>query len=522
MLSDLKQVLEALQGMPEEKREELTKLAITQTKDLKVIPNPGQQTKAYFSKADIILYGGAGGGGKSYLALAKAIQQHFRSIIFRREGTQTDGLIANAKAIIGEDARFNGSDDEFNWPDGRSLKFAGLPGPEDWIKHAGRERDLMVYDEAGEFLEVQVASLQAWNRGPDGVQCQIMLASNPPRTAEGTWLISWFAPWLDPKFPNPAQDGELRWAVYVGGRTVWTDGPEPIEIDGEMFTPKSRTFIRALLKDNPYRDTATYRATLQALPDVLRKQMLYGDFEAGAEDDAWQTIPTSWVREAQQRWTPTPPRGVPMCSMGVDVAQGGNDNTVLAPRYDGWYPRLLVKPGSETPDGKAVAGFVVQHRRDNAEVVVDLGGGWGGDALAALVSNDIKAVGYMGVKATTARTVDKQLSFYNVRSEAYWRFREALDPSQDQGSPIQLPDDPELVADLCAPTYSVTNQGIKVEAKADVVKRLGRSTDRGDAVVMAWWRGMKQANVAGGWKNYGRNKMPTVNVGRVGGVNRRR
>lgn len=522
MLNSLDDVLARLQGMPEETRDELTKLAITSTKDMKVIPNVGQQTKAYFSRADIILYGGAGGGGKSYLALAKATQQHFRSIIFRREGTQTDGLVANAKMIIGTDARFNGQDDEFNWTDGRSLKFAGLPGPDDWIKHAGRERDLMVFDEAGEFLEIQVASLQAWNRGPDGVHCQILLASNPPRTAEGAWLISWFAPWLDPKYPKPAEDGELRWAIYVGGKTEWVDGPEPVEHNGEMFTPKSRTFIRALLKDNPYRDTDSYRATLQALPDTLRKQMLHGDFEAGAQDDAWQTIPTSWVREAQQRWTPTPPRGVPMCAMGVDVAQGGADNSVLAPRYDGYYPKLIVKPGVETPDGKAVAGFVVQHRRDNAEVVIDLGGGWGGDAYAALRENSIPAVGYMGVKASTARTVDKQLGFANVRSEAYWRFREALDPSQSAGSAICLPSDPELVADLCAPTYSVTSHGIQVEPKVSVVKRLGRSPDKGDAVVMAWWRGLKQANVEGGWQNHGRNKKPAVNVGRVGGSTRRR
>lgn len=501
-------------------KSELVKIAVDSTKDLKIIPNIGPQTTAYFSEADIILYGGAGGGGKSFLSLALAIQKHRRSIIFRRESTQTDGLIATAKEVIGDDARFNGSDLEFLWPDGRSLKFAGLPAPDDWRKHAGRERDLFVYDEAAEFLEVQVSSLFAWNRGPEGVPCQVVFASNPPRSAEGAWMKKWFAPWLDHTYHNPAREGEIRWAIYRNNETTWVDGPEPITVDGETVHPKSRTFIRALLADNPYRNTDTYRASLQTLPDVLRRQMLHGDFEAGEEDDAWQTIPTSWVKAAQRRWKSVPPVGVPMCAIGVDVAQGGVDQTVLAIRHDGWYAPLVTIPGKETPDGKTVAGQVVMKRRDNAKVVIDLGGGWGGDAYGHLKENLIDTVGYMGVKASNRRTVDGKLKFTNVRTEAYWRFREALDESQPQGSPIMLPEDPELVADLCAPKYKVTPQGIAVEAKDVLVKRLGRSPDKGDAVVMAWWDGMKQANVEGGWK--GRKSLPTVNVGRVGGAVRKR
>jgi hypothetical protein len=68
-------------------------------------------------------------------------------------------------------------------------------------------------------------------------------------------------------------------------------------------------------------------------------------------------------------------------------------------------------------------------------------------------------------------------------------FREALDPGQPGGSPIALPPDPKLVADLTAPTFEVTPNGIKAEPKEKVCERLGRSTDRGDAVVMAWFEG---------------------------------
>jgi hypothetical protein len=156
---------------------------------------------------------------------------------------------------------------------------------------------------------------------------------------------------------------------------------------------------------------------------------------------------------------------------------------------------------------------VISKRRDDAHVVVDIGGGWGGDAYAHLKENGVSCTGYMGVKESAARTKDKQLRFANVRSQAYWQFREALNPDQLGGSAICLPTDNELLADLCAPRFDVVKLGVKVEPKVDVVKRLGRSTDKGDAVVMAWFDGNKIANVQGG-KFKRRGKDVTVNLGR--------
>ncbi|GAA2308683.1 hypothetical protein GCM10010149_68500 [Nonomuraea roseoviolacea subsp. roseoviolacea] len=53
-----------------------------------------------------------------------------------------------------------------------------------------------------------------------------------------------------------------------------------------------------------------------------------------------------------------------------------------------------------------------------------------------------------------------------------------------------LPPDDMLLADLTAPTWAVTTgvpPKIQIERKEDLVARLGRSSDRGDAVVMAMW-----------------------------------
>lgn len=506
-MSLLDDVLARYEELPQAEQERVASMANAFVKDLKFVPLPGPQTEAYLSEADVLLYGGQAAGGKTYLSVGLA-QVHKRSIIFRRESAQTDGLEAAGKEIYGT-AGFNGTDKEWNWPDGRSLKLAGMQLAGDWNKHAGRERDLIVYDEAGEFLREQVASLLAWNRGPEGQRARVVLASNPPRSADGYWMQEWFAPWLDLQHPKKAAPGELRYAIMEDGAPYWverngieTDAPAHL-LGREVL---SFTFIPAALADNPYRDTAEYRAKIDSLPEPLRSQLKYGDFAAGVQDELNQCIPTEWVKEAMRRWKPQPQLGVPMCAMGVDVAQGGTDKTVIASRYDDWFSPLVDIPGGETPGGSDVAGRVLAKRLDGAKVIVDLGGGWGGDALKHMTANIgvENAIGYMGVKESVRRTRDNLLRFANVRTEAYWLLREALDPTQPGGATMALPDDKELLADLTAPTFE-TKSGkggmvIHLEPKDKLVKRLGRSPDKGDAVVMCWWSGAKAITDATEWR----------------------
>jgi len=132
-----------------------------------------------------------------------------------------------------------------------------------------------------------------------------------------------------------------------------------------------------------------------------------------------------------------------------------------------------------------------------------------------LVANNIEVYRYKGAEATTRRSRDGQLKFKNKRSAAIWGFREALDPGQPGGSPIALPPDQRLVADLTAPTWKITPQGIEIEAKEAVCTRLGRSTDRGDAVVMSWYTGPRAITNAMDWMDlkqtkHGLRKVPQV------------
>jgi hypothetical protein len=211
---------------------------------LPFLPNPGPQAAALASRADVLLYGGQAGGGKSALEIGCAVLHHREALILRREAVQLDGLWKFAAETVGARGwERNKVERSFTSPDGRVLKFAGLNDPDDWRKHAGNARDYYAFDEAAEFLEEQVASLIGWLRSTvPGQRCRVILGSNPPRGAEGAWILRWFAPWLDPLFADPAAPGELRWAIYRdagdGPGLEWVAGAGRHERDGESYEAK--------------------------------------------------------------------------------------------------------------------------------------------------------------------------------------------------------------------------------------------------------------------------------------------
>ncbi len=506
---NLDEVLAKLNALPPEKREAIAEQVMATTKDRRFIPSPGPQTEAYFSKADVLLYGGAGGGGKTALVAGLALEEHTRSLIMRRNGTDLEGgggMIEEVLRFHGGRSGFNGSSPPtLRTDDDRIITFGGANNIGDEDKYRGRARDFLALDEATQFALVQVQFLMGWIRTEvEGQRTRALLASNPPTTSTGDWIIGMFRPWLDTTHANPAEPGELRWFVTdPDGNDMEVDGPEPRVMDGRTVQPKSRTFVPAKLSDNPFLANSDYAATLDALPEPMRSALRDGNFMIAREDNAFQVVPTQWIREAQARWTDRPPEHAPMSAIAADIAQGGTDSTILSARYDGWFDKLVAVPGSETPTGNEVAGLLISHRRNGATVIIDMGGGYGGATMMRLKDNQMQdVVAHKGAESTSRRSNDQQFGFVNVRSEKYWRLREALDPSQDGGSHIALPDDPELVSDLTAPEFEITSNGIKITPKDKVVALLGRSPDKGDAVVMCNGYGPKLQTHGNQWRKY--------------------
>lgn len=504
-----KEITELEKHLTPEELAELHELIAADIEQVVWRPLPGPQTMAYYSPADVIGFGGSAGGGKTDLACGKALTQHTRTAMFRRVGTELVGISDRLVELFGSRDGFNGS--EKIWRrDGLQIELASVPNAGDERGHQGRPKDLLVIDEAANFLESQVRFLMGWVRSTvPGQHSQTLMTFNPPTSAEGRWIVAFFAPWIDKKYGGPdgrATPGELRWVGMVPGengvsRDVWFGKNNPgqfVVVEGhpvfdfdpleyspeEIVTPQSRTFIPSRISDNPYLSGTGYMSVLQALPEPLRSQMLFGSFEAGMKDDAFQTIPTAWIEAAQARWTPRSPKGE-MDSIGVDVARGGADSTVLAPRHGNWYDKLVEVAGKETPSGQHVVGQVVAIRRNSAPVHIDVIG-VGASPYDLMREANIQVIGVNVSEASTATDKSGRLRFMNQRSQLWWQFRELLDPENDTG--IALPPEtvnPGLLADLAAPKWSMQGMRVCVESREEIVKRIGRSPDKASALILA-------------------------------------
>lgn len=504
--------------LTEDEKAEIARLLANDTRIF--FPTPGPQYMAFTSKADIIGYGGAAGGGKTYLVSGFALTEHKRSVIFRQNKNQTRKFVQDFGKMIGNSDGYSSQHSEWKY-DGRLIEFGGLEDPTEHEKWQGRDHDLKAYDEATQMREYDVRYTMGWARSDDPDQrVRVLLTFNPPTTAEGRWVIRFFAPWLDKSHPNPAKDGELRYFTTIGDNQDYeVPGPEPFvikPIDGvlgpcydfdpadyseeDVIRPKSRTFITARVVDNPYYMQTGYIQQLQMLPEPLRSQMLKGDFMAGVEDADNQLIPTLWVEAAMERYRELTSKvdfkWPEMASMGVDAARGGNmggttgsvgkDKMVTSCRHDAPTFRIiapqLVAKGVDVNTGNLAAAQIIQHRRSNAPVHLDVAA-IGTSVYDSLNENNIHTVALNGAAASTGRDKSGLLKFSNRRAEFHWRMREALDPEAE--IPTALPPDPELLADLTAPRFSVKSNGIVVEPKADIKKRIGRSPDKGESAMYA-------------------------------------
>jgi hypothetical protein len=246
------------------------------------------------------------------------------------------------------------------------------------------------------------------------------------------------------------------------------------------------------------------RGLLWGPQSAIYKNRVLGEFASASTDGV---IPLGWVEAANQRWRLLyEPNGEPVgahrdpqegtravlkpgekChTIGVDVALGGEDSTVLAFRQGNNIVEL--RRDAFTDDTTVISDKVsaIQEAHGLPLAIVDAIG------VGAGVFNEIRRLGtpchpFIASQATKRHDLSGEFGFANLRSWAWWNLREMLDPTN--GMDLALPPDDRLTGDLLAPKYrEVSGARIQVESKDDIRKRINRSTDDGDAVVMAYSR----------------------------------
>lgn len=240
------------------------------------------------------------------------------------------------------------------------------------------------------------------------------------------------------------------------------------------------TLDEAIAAGRISREWAEQRARQWGVASALYQGRVLGEFCA---DDENAVIPLSWVEAAVERWHDWDRAGRPETEgatwTGVDVGRGGDDS-VLARRSG----QVFTIRAAKTRDTMTLVDMALE---EPGRLIVDVVG-VGAGVFDRLKQKKVNPLAYVGGGASARKDRSGKYGFANVRSAAYWYLRECLDPEYEPT--LCLPPDDLLLSDLTAPTWGLTASvppKIQIEKKEDVVARLGRSPDRGDAVVMGLW-----------------------------------
>lgn len=259
-------------------------------------PQEGPQENFLASPADIAIYGGSAGGGKTWALLLEPLRHvangEFGATIFRRNTVQirNEGGLWDESEKLYPLAGASPSSHVLKWdfPSGAKVVFAHLEHDKTVLSYQGSQIPLLCFDELTHFSAKQFWYMLSRNRSMCGVKPYVRATCNPDADS---WVAEFIAWWIDHEtgLAIPERSGIIRWFVRVGDNIIWADSPgeladyKMIDESGQEvpIPPKSVTFIAAKLTDNKKLMAADpgYMANLMALSRVDRERLLGGNWK---------------------------------------------------------------------------------------------------------------------------------------------------------------------------------------------------------------------------------------------------
>lgn len=334
-------------------------------KNVRVLrPQEGPQEAFLASPADIVIYGGAAGGGKTYGLLLSPLRyknvKGFGCTIFRKNFNQIfsqGGLWDEAGEIYtgikGAERRISETSWLFKDKNDDTISkvsFAHIESEKDLDKWQGSQICEIGFDELTHFSQKVFFFMLSRNRSTCGVKPFVLATCNPDANS---WVAEFIAWWIDQDsgYPIPERSGVIRWMIRREETVFWADTKEELWEQFDLRTPeeqdepRSVTFIMSRVEDNQelLRVNPSYLANLKALPLIERERLHKGNWKIKAAAGMFfkrtqvgnylEVIPSdvvSWVRCWDLAATEKTDDGDPAYTAGVLMGKRSNGRYVIA------------------------------------------------------------------------------------------------------------------------------------------------------------------------------------------------
>ena len=304
-------------------------------------PQPGPQTKFLSNSADIVIYGGSAGAGKTFALLMEPLRHlknsSFNAVLLRRTSKQITKAggpwdeSQNLYPLVGGEPKLTKL--EWGFPSGAKIAMGHIEHDKDLDSWLGAQICLLLWDQLETFTERMFFYMLSRNRSACGVRPYVRATCNPDARS---WLAGFIGWWInqDSGYPILERSGVIRWMVRLGREIFWFDSrrkaveflidrdTDPLEAEE---SPKSVTFIPATVDDNKIlmKKDPGYKANLRALPKYDRERLLGGNWKERPETGEF---PFHWFdNQWFEKW-PTD-KAIIVKTMALDPSKGKSAKT---------------------------------------------------------------------------------------------------------------------------------------------------------------------------------------------------